>query len=171
LRLQEQENGYQSLVQSGKLTISKSEQQRDELNTQIATLQSEIAQTKIQIESLKDRLQKYVIRAPFDGTIFQLPITREGSVVQPKQLIAEIAPKGTRLIFKGAIPSSQSESLREGNRAKDVNLKFDEYPFQDYEVVKGKLAWVSPDSKITETAQGNLVTYDLEVELTKCFYC
>ena len=167
LRLEEQKRSYQSLVQSGTIAVSKIEQQLTDLNTQIAGAQSEIEQTKNQISSLKEQLEKYLIRSDFDGTIFSLPITREGAVVQPKQLIAEIARKGTGLVFKGQILTSESESLRSGNQAKDANLKFDEYPFQDYEVVKGKLSWVSPNSKITETAQGNQTTYDVEIELSQ----
>ncbi|MEA5516744.1 HlyD family efflux transporter periplasmic adaptor subunit [Nodularia sp. UHCC 0506] len=168
LRLKEQEQGYQSLVQGGKITVARTEQQLNELKTQITTLKSEIVQTKTQIKSLNQQLDKYTIRATYDGTIFQLPIPREGAVVQPKQLLAEIAPNGTRLVFKGEIPSSESESLRrEENKQKDVNLKFDEYPFQDYEVVKGKLTLVSPSSKVTQTPQGNIVTYDIEVELAQ----
>lgn len=167
LRLEEQKRGYQSLIQSGKIAVSKIEQQLTDLNGQIVAVRSEIEQTKNQVSSFKKQLEKYLIRAPFDGTIFALPITREGAVVQPKQLITEIAPKGTTLVFKGQIPTSESESLRSGNQQKDVNLKFDEYPFQDYEVVKGKLSRVSPNSKITQTAQGNLITYDVEIELAQ----
>ena len=167
LRLEEQKRSHQSLVQSGTIAVSKIEQQLTDLNTQIAGVQSEIEQTKNQISSLKEQLKKYLIRSDFDGTIFSLPITREGAVVQPKQLIAEIARKGTDLVFKGQILTSESESLRSGNQAKDANLKFDEYPFQDYEVVKGKLSWVSPNSKITQTPQGNQTTYDVEIELSQ----
>jgi HlyD family secretion protein len=167
LRFEEQQLGYEGLIQAGKLAMSKNEQLMNDLKTQIATLQSEINQTKSQIKSLNEQLEKYLIRAPFDGTIFQLPITREGAVVQPKQLIAEIARKGTPLVFKGQILTSESESLRSVHQQKDANLKFDEYPFQDYEVVKGKLSWVSPNSKITQTTQGNLTTYDVEIELVQ----
>ncbi len=167
LRLEEQRRSYQSLVQSGKIAVSKIEQQLIDLNTQIAAVQSEIEQTKNQISSLKEQVEKYLIRAPFDGTIFLLPIPREGAVVQPKQLIAEIARKGTPLVFKGQIPTSESESLRSGNQRKDANLKFDEYPFQDHEIVKGKLSWVSPNSKIIQTPQGNITTYDIEIELAQ----
>ncbi|HEY9297152.1 MAG TPA: biotin/lipoyl-binding protein, partial [Phormidium sp.] len=99
LRLEEQKRSYQSLVQSGTIAVSKIEQQLTDLNTQIAGVQSEIEQTKNQISSLKEQLKKYLIRSDFDGTIFSLPITREGAVVQPKQLIAEIARKGTALVF------------------------------------------------------------------------
>ena len=167
LRLEEQKRSYQTLVQSGTIAVSKIEQQLTDLNTQIAGVQSEIEQTQNQISSLKEQLNKYLIRSDFDGTIFSLPITREGAVVQPKQLIAEIARKGTSLVFKGQILTSESESLRSGNQGKDANLKFDEYPFQDYEVVKGKLSWVSPNSKITQTPQGNQTTYDVEIELSQ----
>lgn len=167
LRLQEQQSSYQSLIKAGNVALARSQQQVDELKTQITTLQSEIKQTQAQITSLNRQLDKYLILAPFDGTIFQLPITREGRVVQPKELITEIAPKGTRLVFKGQIPTSESESIRSGDKQKQVKLKFDEYPFQDYGIVSGELSWVSPDSKIIQSAQGNNTTYELEVELSR----
>jgi HlyD family secretion protein len=48
-----------------------------------------------------------------------------------------------------------------------VKIKFDAYPFQDYGVNEGTLISISPDSKVTETAQGEQESYELEVELDK----
>ncbi|HEY9610255.1 HlyD family efflux transporter periplasmic adaptor subunit [Allocoleopsis sp.] len=159
-RLKEQESGYQSLMQGGKLAVLKSEEQLKDLQTQITTLQSEIAQSKSQVKSLKLQLEQRVIRAPRDGTIFQLPIQRAGAVVEPGQMLAQIAPKGVELIFKAQVPISQSGFLHKGM---PVKLKFDAYPFQDYGVVPGHLHWISPDSKPIQTAQGQTEMYELEI--------
>jgi HlyD family secretion protein len=48
-----------------------------------------------------------------------------------------------------------------------VKLKFDAYPFQDYGVALGHLRWISPDSKVEETAQGKLETFELEIVLDR----
>jgi hemolysin D len=165
LRQEEQENSYQSLIHAGELAVSKSEQQLNDLETQIAALQSEIAGTQTQIKSLKEQLNKYAIVAKKDGIIFQLPIQQPGAMVQQKQLIAEIAPLGTRLLFRGLIPTSETESLRDGKGGKDAKIKLDDYRVEDYGVVEGRLSWISPDSKLAETPQGQVASYEVEIEL------
>ncbi len=174
LRITEQQRGSTSLAKGGNIAVLKTEQQYKEIQSQIATLKSEIERDRAQGRSLLGQLKKYTIQADLDGTIFELPIAREGSVVQPKQLLAEIAPDRGDLVFKGEIPATQSESLRSSLDKdqtasaiqKDVKLKFDEFPFESYDVVPGKLAWISPNSKLTQAAAGaTIASYDIEVQL------
>lgn len=172
LRIKEQQSGLQSLIQTNKLALVKSEQQLKELQSQIVTLENEILQNKQLGQVLAERLEKYTIRADVDGSIFELPITREGAVMQPKQLIAEIAPAGqggkTDLIFKGEIPAAESESLRAQGLGKEVKLKFDEFPFATYGIVPGKLIWISPNSKVTSSITGSSTTsYEVKIALDK----
>jgi len=142
--------------------VLKSEEQLKELQTQITTLKAEISQSKSQIQSWEFQLGQRVLRAPVSGTIFQLPIQRTGAVVQPTTLIAEIAPKNASLILRAQMATSESGALREGM---PVKMKFDAYPFQDYGIVEGKVSQISPTSKVTETNQGQIATFDLEIEL------
>ncbi|WP_309743903.1 HlyD family efflux transporter periplasmic adaptor subunit [Chamaesiphon sp. OTE_20_metabat_361] len=166
LRFTEQQRGYQSLTKGGNIAVLKTEQQSKEIQSQIATLQSEIARDRAQGNFLTQQLQKYTIHANTDGTIFELPIDREGAVVQPKQLLAEIAADTSGLVFKGEIPATESESLRTSTIQKEVKLKFDEFPFESYDVVKGKLIWIAPNSKLSQTPQGSRVAnYEIEVQL------
>ena len=166
LRLTEQQRGSTTLIKGGNLAILSTERQLKEIQTQIVTAQSEINRDQAQITFFTNQLTKYTIRADSNGTIFELPITREGAVVQPKQLIAEIAPTTTGLVFKGEIDANQSESLRSGKK-QDVKLKFDEFPFESYDIVKGQLAWIAPNSKITASPQGTLTSYNIEVKLNQ----
>jgi hemolysin D len=169
LRLVEQQRSLQSLVQGGRLAISKSEQQLKEVQSQVTMLRNEIEQTKNQSKILNQQLLGRTIRADVDGRIFELPITREGSVVQPKQLIAEIAPESNQavsLVFKGDIPASQSESLRTVTN-KNVKLKFEEFPFEKYGIVNGQLTWISPNSKVVASASGNVINYEVRVALAQ----
>jgi hemolysin D len=170
LRLLEQQRGLQNLTQGGKLAVAKSEQQLKELKSQITTIKVEIEQSKNLTLNLTSQLEKYTIRANTEGTIFELPIAREGAVLQPKQLIAEIAPPAdtkNALIFKGEIPASQSESLRSQGIGKDVKLKFDEFPFETYGVINGKVSWISPNSKVVVAAAGNSTNYEVKVALDR----
>ena len=168
LRLTEQQRGSKSLAKGGNIAILKTDQQFKEIQSQIVALKSEIDRSRAQNNFLTRQLKKYTIEANSDGTIFELPINREGAVVQPKQLIAEIASNTSGLVFKGEIPATQSESLRSSGIQKDVKLKFDEFPFESYDVVRGKLTWIAPNSKLTQIPQGApTASYDIEVKLSQ----
>ncbi|WP_026732816.1 HlyD family efflux transporter periplasmic adaptor subunit [Fischerella sp. PCC 9605] len=162
LRLQEEQNSYQGLVQAGKLAVLKNQQQLKDLQTQITALQSQIAQTRSQILSYKLQLQQRIVRSPIDGVIFELPVTKPGAVVQAGQRIAQIAPKNMGFILKAQMPSQQSGFLKVGM---PVKIKFDAYPFQEYGIVQGKVTWISPDTKVTQTPQGNVENFELEIAL------
>ena len=162
LRYQEQERSYESLFHSGELAILKSKEQLNSWSRQITTLKTKIAQTNSKIESLRLQLMQRTIKAPIDGVVYELPVKNEGTVVQPGEAIAEIAPKGSPLVIRAQIATSESGSLEKGKR---VKIKFDAYPFQDYGVKSGKLVDISPTSKVTKSEQGNMATYELEIEL------
>lgn len=162
LRLKEQERSYQTLTRSSKLALLKIDEQQKNLETEITTLQAEIAQNMSQIVSLKFQLGQRELRATVNGRVFQLPIQRAGSVVQPGTMIAEIAPQGSPLIIRAQMATNESGFLRKGL---PVKLKFDAYPFQDYGIVEGKLLEISPTTIQVETSNGKVAAYDLEIAL------
>jgi hemolysin D len=178
LRFTEQQRGAESLAKGGNIAILKTDQQLKEIQSQIVTLKAEIERDRGQNKFLTGQLDKYTIKADTDGTIFELPIGREGAVVQPKQLIAEIASTTKGLVFKGEIPADQSESLRSSTVQKDVKLKFDEFPFESYDIVPGKLTWIAPNSKLPQTTERTstnttstnttgTASYEIEVQLAQ----
>ncbi|MTJ51286.1 HlyD family efflux transporter periplasmic adaptor subunit [Anabaena sp. UHCC 0253] len=162
LRLQEEESSYNSAIQGGELVLLKNQEQLKDLQNQITALQSEIMQTKSQITSLNLQLQQRTVRSPIDGTIFELPIKKPGSVVQPGQMIAQIAPKNAALILKARMPSQHSGFVKVGM---PVKIKFDAYPFQEYGVLSGRITWISPNSKIQENSNSPIETYELDIAL------
>ncbi|BAY10898.1 HlyD family efflux transporter periplasmic adaptor subunit [Calothrix sp. NIES-2098] len=162
LRLKEQQRSYQTLTHSGKLALLKSEEQLNNLETEMTTLQAEVAQTNSQINSLQLQLQQRVLKSPIAGRVFQLPIQRPGAVVQPGTMIAEISPEGSPLIIRAQMPTSESGSLRKGL---PVKIKFDAYPFQDYGILEGELLEISPTTSEVDTPNGKLSAYNLEISL------
>jgi hemolysin D len=163
-KLAEQQGTYNSITRASELAILESKRQVAQLQTQVITLQSEIAQSKNQIASLQFQLQRRVIRAPINGTIFLLPTQRSGAVAQLGQMVAQIAPEGAPTVLRAEISSRESGFIRLGM---PVKLKFDAYPFQDYGIVEGTLTFISPNSEIRETPQGKLELYIVEVTMKK----
>ena len=164
LRVDEQENSDRTLTASGKLEKLQAEEQLQDLKSQIATVNTEVAQTNKQIESSQFELKQRQILAPADGIVFHIPARGGGSVVQPGEKMIEIAPQNSALILKAQIPPTDSGFLTKGM---PVKVKFDAYPFQDYGVSEGELVSISPDSQVTETPQGQQETYELKVELDR----
>ncbi|OUL31112.1 HlyD family efflux transporter periplasmic adaptor subunit [Nostoc sp. 106C] len=162
LRLKEQERGYQSLTRSGQLALLKIADQQKTLDTEITSLKAEIAQTNSQIEALKFQLGQREIRATVNGTLFQLPIQKAGSVVQSGTMVAEIAPRNSPLIVRAQMATTESGFLQKGL---PVKLKFDAYPFQDYGIVSGELIKISPTTTEIDTPNGKVAAYNLEIAL------
>ncbi|MEY2832511.1 MAG: hypothetical protein RLZZ574_1769 [Cyanobacteriota bacterium] len=164
LRFQEQEKGYLTLIHSGEIAVFKSEEQLKELEKQIETLKFQFKENKSQIDSLKYQLGQRIVKAPANGSIFQLPAQKTGTVLEPGGLVAEIAPQQSSLILKAQMIPTESGSLDPGM---PVKLKFDAYPFQDYGIVEGKLINISPTTKVVDTEQGKVENYELEIKLNQ----
>lgn len=73
LRLQGEQSSYKSVMQAGKLAVMKNQEQLKDLQTQITAVQSEVAQTKSQILSIRLQMQQRVVRSPINGVILNYP--------------------------------------------------------------------------------------------------
>ncbi len=164
--IKKQQSNYEGVSRTGELSVLESDRRLKEIQSQIADTRAESVQTQKQIQALQFQIQQHILKAPTNGTVFQLAIQNPGSVLQPGQAIAQVAPEKTELIFRAQMPSQESGFLRVGA---PVKLKFDAYPFQDYGVVPGHLRWISPDSKVVETAQGRVETFELEIVLDQTY--
>ena len=169
--LKEQQRGLNSLVQTHNLALLKSQEEYQATERQITATKAELAQIQSLIGGLEYQMQQRIIYAPLAGTIFQLPIKKPGAVVRMGQMVTQIAPKGSPLVLRGKINSSESGFLKVGL---PVKVKFDAYPFQDYGVVPGRITWVSPNSRLTSDNNQTLPQpnqapefYEVEIDLER----
>jgi hemolysin D len=166
IKLKEEREGQKGLRSTGKLSIAKTKEQLNEVQSQIITSQTEIAQSEAQIQELNRQLEARLIKSPTSGTILQFPYKQAKTFVQTGQLVAQIAPKNSSMVLKAQMPSQESGFLKAGM---PVKIKFDAYPFQDYDVVDGKVQWVSPDSKIIESGVTKQEVFELDVVLDQSY--
>lgn len=169
-RLVEQQRGLDSLKQANNLAVLKSQEEFNNTQTQITALEGEVAQTQSLIMGLEYQMQQRVIYSPIIGTVFQMPVKKPGAVVQIGQTVAQIAPQGSPLVLRGRMSSRESGFLSVGL---PVKVKFDAYPFQDYGVVPGRLSWISPDSRTSQSDTSTTPAtppqdfYEVEIELER----
>lgn len=109
----------------------------------IARLQSEIATADL-------AMQHTTVTAPVNGVITTMEVLSPGTVLQPGQVLATIAPAGARLLVEASVLNKDIAFIEKGLPAK---LKFDAFPFQDYGAVEGTVIEVSPDAQVNKDSQ------------------
>lgn len=123
------------------------------------------------VENLKSQLliweKTYAFAAPVQGELIYAGVWKENQFVNAGDLVFSIIPKGSgSFIARGGIPLRGSGKVEVGNR---VNIRLNNYPYQEFGVLQGKVALISPSPAgeyfpIQITLGNHLVTsynYDL----------
>jgi HlyD family type I secretion membrane fusion protein len=150
------------------LDIAKAEQQLEntkalsqkDLTTQIAANDKKIAEidsqfNKVLIENEKKiaeidsqlsqinlNLSYQELRAPTDGTVFDLKPTTSGFVTNSTEPILKIVPDDG-LVAKVFITNKDIGFVKEGM---PVDVRIDSFPFSEFGDVKGELVWIGSDA-------------------------
>jgi multidrug efflux pump subunit AcrA (membrane-fusion protein) len=151
-----------------RLKISQARQQlkntealsQKDVTTQIATNQKQIADIDSQINKVIVENEKRIaeldsqlsqtqvnlgyqeLRAPEDGTVFDLKPSAPGFVTSTTEPILKIVP-GEGLIAKVFITNKDIGFVHEGM---PVDVRIDSFPFSEFGDVKGKLEWIGSDA-------------------------
>lgn len=119
-------------------------QKIQQLEVQKTQVQAQADQTEKLLKRAKTELKQLVFTAPVDGVVLSLNIRNPGEVVQPGQIVAELAPQNAPLVLMAKLPNQEAGFIKTGQ---EVKVKLDSYPFQEYGIVSGKVFSISPDSK------------------------
>ncbi len=165
--IQKQQSTHERILKEGKLAATQSQKQLQELDAQIADVRTQVSQTEALIASLHYQQQQHIVTAPVSGTVFQLPQKNPGAVVPASQNLAQLAPENAPLVLRTTMESRQTGFLTVGLPAK---VKFDAYPFQQYGIVPGRVAYISPDSQVQQLPDGRQKqVYQVDIALEKEF--
>ncbi len=117
------------------------QQASDQLKVSAARL------TELQQEQRKtvDASSRQVIVAPADGDVINLKFTTPGSVVSPREPIADIVPSNPRLVVEAHIRTEDVARLRQGQVAE---MRFTAFQYRSTPLVEGKVFYVAPDRSV-----------------------
>src|SRR6266702_5556479 len=115
---------------------------------QRAEQQSEIEKLKMRIGALKTDLENanqnlLTVRSRYEGVIISMEERTTGSVVQPGQVLCQIARKDAKPRARMTLNEAGLPKLAVAQR---VRLFFQAFPYQRYGAVTGKLDWISPSA-------------------------
>lgn len=110
---------------------------------------------------LRDQLDKTIIRAPEDGTVFNLAHINRGSVVSFQDILLEIIPRNEKLIVNCLIPDREIEGISEG-----LPVKLFPHAFSENNPVelRGTLRLVSRDALKSEKSPDNMYSARIELD-------
>jgi HlyD family secretion protein len=140
----------------------ETQQKIQRLELELTQLNGRMTETQKLLTNAQARLGYKSLHAPVDGIISVLNISNVGEVVQPGQTVAEITPEEASLVLSAALPESQAGFLKTGL---PVKVKFDAYPYQDYDVIAGTVTSISPDTVIPQGGTGPV--YEVEITLER----
>jgi membrane fusion protein, adhesin transport system len=116
---------------------------RTDAASELARIESEVAQTREVVTARKDQVLRTVIGAPVRGTVKNIKVNTIGGVVQPGQEIMEIVPLEDKLLIEAKIRPHDVAFLRPGLGAM---VKVSAYDFSIYGGLPGKIELISPDT-------------------------
>ncbi len=137
--------------------LAKSEQRMFDMDLRIKSLEGDYRQqasdklketngrlSEIQQELRKssDASKRQVILAPASGDVMNLKFTSPGSMVSPREPIADIVPSNPRLLVEAHIRTEDVSRVVQGQPAK---IRFTAFRYRTTGLVDGKVLYVSPD--------------------------
>lgn len=165
------------------LNLSSTEIDIAELRKEMLELElkqsEESKQLKLQLQEAYENLLaevsawelRYVITAPVDGQLSFTKIWSKNQIVRQGEVVFTIIPqKPGQIIGKINLPAKGSGKVKKGQQ---VNIKFDNYPFMEYGIVKGKVKAISlvPEDNIyfleVSLPNGLSTTYDKELSFNQ----
>ncbi|MDN6276601.1 HlyD family efflux transporter periplasmic adaptor subunit [Psychrobacter sp.] len=119
-----------------------------------------------EIEQLRDRaqvLEEKRLNSPTAGKVNNINVTTIGGVVQPGDIIMEILPTSSELIVEAKVRPADIAYVREGQ---DATVKLDSYDYSIFGAMTGTVNYISPDTLMEQTPEGEEPYYRVIVVIT-----
>ena len=165
---------YGVKIEERRSELARAQQRTVDVDLRIRSLESEYRQqasdqlkvtaarlSEIEQEQRKsaDASARQVIMAPASGEIIDLKYSTPGSVIPPRETIADIVPDDTRLVTEARIRTEDISRIQQGQLA---DIRFTSFKYRTTQLVRGKVIYISGDRLIDRA--NNVPYYSVLVE-------
>jgi HlyD family type I secretion membrane fusion protein len=148
---------YGVKLEEKRADLARAEQRRVDADLRIKSLEGDYRQqasdqlkvatarlAEIQQEQRKtvDASRRQVIVAPVAGDVINLKFTTPGSVISPREPIADIVPTHPRLVVEAHIRTEDISRVRPGQ---DADIRYTAFKFRTTRLVRGTVFYVAAD--------------------------
>jgi HlyD family type I secretion membrane fusion protein len=156
--------------------VARAEQRRVEIDIKIRVLESDyrqqasdqlkvaaqrLAEVREELRKPTDAVARQVIVAPSDGEVMDLKFTSAGSVIAPRETIADIVPALPKLVVEAQLRPEDIEQVRQGQSA---DVRFTAFNPRTTPPIEGRVAYVSADRLIEPTTRLPYYVAQIEVD-------
>ncbi|MEM6254988.1 MAG: HlyD family efflux transporter periplasmic adaptor subunit [Cyanobacteria bacterium P01_D01_bin.156] len=127
-------------------TLDQMSQEQTHLGQQRTVLEGKISQQQALLERLTLERSQLELKAPVSGQIQTTNLRNLNQVVQPGELLLQIAPVDESLVIKAWVPNSNISQVEVGQL---VNLRLESCPHPDYGVLKGTVTDILSDATLS----------------------
>lgn len=115
---------------------------RQQASDQLKVSAAKLAEIQQEQRKTTDASSRQVIVAPVDGDVINLKFTTPGSVVSPREPIADIVPSNPRLVVEARIRTEDVNRVQQGQPA---DIRFTAFTYRTTRLVRGKVFYIAPD--------------------------
>lgn len=132
--------------------------------------QMEMTRTQVELDTELEQLRDHVqvlgekrLMAPTDGKINNINVTTIGGVVRPGDIIMQILPTSSDLIVEAKVSTIDIANVKKDQQA---SVKLDAYDYSIFGAMNGTVSYISPDTLMEQTAQGEEPYYRVLIVIT-----
>jgi HlyD family type I secretion membrane fusion protein len=133
------------------------QQASDQLKVAMVRLQ-EVEQER---RKTADASQRQLITAPVDGEVIGLRATNPGTVLAPREPVADIVPSNPKLLVEARI---RTEDVSRVHLGQPADVRFTAYKYRTTKLVAGSVAYVSGDRLVEQQTGQAYYTVHVEVD-------
>jgi HlyD family type I secretion membrane fusion protein len=115
---------------------------RQQASDQLKVSAAKLAEIQQEQRKTIDAASRQVIVAPVAGDVINLKFTTPGSVVSPREPIADIVPSNPRLVVEAHIRTEDVSRIQQGQAA---DIRFTAFKYRSTRLVEGKVFYVAAD--------------------------
>ena len=147
----------------GKLSNVRNKYFQDS-QTEMTKAEEELSMKEQELADKKITLEWTDIRSPMDAIVKNILVTTKGARVRGGDVIMELVPFGDTLIIEAKLPTSDVSFVEKGQK---VAVKLDAYDYSIYGIFDGEVSYISPDTLVEKTENGEKYYFKVKVVLNK----
>ena len=153
----------QRLIDADLRVKSMESDYRQQASDQLKVNAARLAEIQQEQRKTVDASSRQVIVAPVAGDVINLKFTTPGSVVSPREPIADIVPSNPRLVVEAHIRTEDVTRVQQGQAAE---IRFTAFKYRTSKLVAGKVFYVAADRTVDRATNQAYYVALIEAEAT-----
>jgi HlyD family type I secretion membrane fusion protein len=118
---------------------------RQQASDQLKISTARLAEIQQEQRKTTDASSRQVIVAPVAGDVINLKFTSPGSVISPREPVADIVPSNPRLVVEARIRTEDISRIQQGQA---TDIRFTAFKYRTTQLVGGKVIYIAPDRAV-----------------------